>query len=631
MVGFCRWLKMTNFSPRLNRSPVDPTAYYVARELARPSRESILIVGQPIRYKVGVPPWHYPLHPLIRRLSKAICRMFTPRYLTPFDSRRALHRFTDILVIGGGLAGLRAANAVESHQSVLVVTKDKLKESNSNYAQGGIAGVLDPDDCFESHVSDTLAAGGNLCDREIVEMVIREGPSRIEELVRWGTIFDQDDGGLLLGREGGHSRERIVHARGDATGAEVMRAVIERTRSAANVDIWENAFTTDLLTYEGRCRGAMIFDSLGQPVMVWAKETIVCTGGAGQVYRESTNPTVATGDGTALAYRAGVELRDMEFIQFHPTVLYIAGSSRSLITEAVRGEGAFLVDCNGHRFMPEYDGRAELAPRDVVSQSIIRQMDKTKHSNVYLDLSHLEAAQVRSRFPGIAEACKAFGLDITSDRIPVRPGAHYVIGGVTVDRQGRTSLPGLWGAGEVTSSGLHGANRLASNSLLEGLVYGAHAGEAASRMAAEQPTKMIALPISHPIHDVTQSFDVADVRVSLKSLMGRLAGVERTASGLREAGDSIRSFAAYVMKHQFTTVAGWELQNLLLTASCIVDSALAREESRGVHFRSDFPMPDNESWRRHLTIRIDTDGGYPQPSEPLKYAEPTEATFTTDK
>lgn len=556
--------------------------------------------------------------------------MMTPRYLLPFDSRRATHRFADVLVIGGGLAGLRAANAVASHLNVLVVTKDKLRESNSNYAQGGIAGVLDPEDCFEAHVADTLAAGGNLCDREIVEMVIREGPRRIEELVRWGTQFDQSSGELALGREGGHSRGRIVHAQGDATGQEVMRAVIARTRETPNIDIWENAFTVDLLTHEGRCRGAVIIDRHHQPLMVWARETILCTGGTGQVYRESTNPAVATGDGSSLAYRAGARLRDMEFVQFHPTVLYIAGSSRSLITEAVRGEGAYLVDTHGYRFMPEYDLRAELAPRDIVSQSIIRQMEKTKHTNVFLDLSHLDAEHVRARFPGIAEACAKFGLDITSDRIPVRPGAHYMIGGVEVDRQGRTNLPGLWAAGEVTSSGLHGANRLASNSLLEGLVYGAYAGESASRSAAEGANKMEALPIAHPISQDTASFDVADVRVSLKSLMGRLAGVEREALGLREASDSIHSFASYVMSHQFDTVEGWELQNMLTTAACIVDAAMARCESRGVHFRSDHPAPDDEHWRRHLTIQIDVHGGHPQPGPKLEPSEPTEATFSVD-
>lgn len=548
--------------------------------------------------------------------------MITPRYLLPFDTRRALHRFTDVLVIGGGLAGLRAANAVESNQSVLVVTKDRLRESNSNYAQGGIAGVIDPEDCFESHVTDTLTAGGKLCDEEIVNLVIREGPRRIEELVRWGTQFDKHDGELTLGREGGHSRQRIVHARGDATGAEIMRAVIQRTRDQDYIDIWENAFTVDLLTNQGRCRGAIIVDQSNRPVIVWAKETILCTGGAGQIYRESTNPSVATGDGQAIAYRAGVELRDMEFIQFHPTVLYIAGSSRSLITEAVRGEGAHLVDSAGHRFMPDYDERAELAPRDVVSQAIIRQMEATKHSNVFLDLSHLDPNHVMDRFPGIAEACKNFGLDITCDRIPVRPGAHYMIGGVTVDRQGRTSLPGLWAAGEVTSSGLHGANRLASNSLLEGLVYGAHAGEAAARAAAEESTMMEALPIQHPVHTQHESFDVADVRVSLKSLMGRLVGVERQLDDLQEAADTIRSYAAYVMPYQFDNVEGWELQNLLLVASCMVDAAIARNESRGVHFRSDFPAEDNENWRRHLTMQIDVNGGHPKMGAKLEPLEP---------
>ncbi len=546
--------------------------------------------------------------------------MMTPRYLVSFDSRRALHRFTDVLVIGGGVAGLRAANAVGSHLSVLVVTKDQLRESNSNYAQGGIAGVLDPEDHFDHHIRDTLIAGGNLCDREIVDMVIRDGPRRIDELVRWGTQFDQDDGELELGREGGHSYERIVHARGDATGAEIMRAIIQKTRDLPNVEIWENAFTVDLLTHEGRCRGAIIVEA-GRPLMVWAKETILCTGGAGQVYRESTNPSVATGDGLAMAYRAGVQLRDMEFVQFHPTVLYIAGSSRSLITEALRGEGAHLIDVSGHRFMPEYDSRAELAPRDIVSQSIIRQMEKSKHHCVYLDLSHLDADHVASRFPGIAEACKQFGLDITCDRIPVRPGAHYNIGGVTVDRQGRTNVPGLWAAGEASSSGLHGANRLASNSLLEGLVYGVHAGEAASRAASEETFKLQALQIRQPKSEQSQSFDIDDVRVSLKSLMGRLVGVVRDEAGLREAADSIQSFAAYAMKTQFDSLPGWELQNLLTTASCMVDAALVRTESRGVHFRSDYPQPDDHNWRRHLAIQIDVNAGHPMPME---LREPTD-------
>lgn len=549
--------------------------------------------------------------------------MMTPRYLVPFDTRHAVHRFTDVLIIGGGLAGLRAANAVQPHQSVLVITKDVLRESNSTYAQGGIAGVLAPDDRFENHISDTLVAGANLCDIDVVNMVIREGPRRIEELVKWGTQFDHEEGELELGREGGHSHERIVHAQGDATGAEIMRAVIQRTRSLENVHILENTFTIDLLTHGGQCRGAIVSEDGGPPTMVWAKETILCTGGAGQVFRESTNPAVATADGSSLAYRAGVQLSDMEFMQFHPTVLYIAGSSRSLITEAIRGEGAHLVDSTGHRFMPGYDDRAELAPRDIVSQSIIRQMHATSHPCVYLDLSHLDAKHVVSRFPGIAELCSKFGLDITSDRIPVRPGAHYMLGGVTVDRQGRTSLPGLWAAGEVTSSGLHGANRLASNSLLEGLVYGAAAGGAASRSASEGDHEMRALPIRQSSTSPTESFDIDDVRVSLKSLMGRLVGVQRDAEGLQKAADTIRSYSAYAMNHQFEDEPGWELQNLLTTAAIMVSSAQVRTESRGVHFRSDHPLPDDENWRRHLHVQINVDGGYPQPGPLLKPAPMT--------
>jgi L-aspartate oxidase len=538
--------------------------------------------------------------------------MFVPRYLVPFAPKRVPHFFTDVLVIGGGLAGLRAANAVDRRLGVLVVTKDVLVESNSTYAQGGIASVLDASDSFQEHVSDTIVAGGSLCDEQVVEMVVREAPRHIHELVEWGTHFDQQDGEITLGREGGHSHNRIVHALGDSTGKEVMRAVIEHTRHLPNVQMWEDSFTLDLLTDGGTCRGAIIHRGPAGRVMVWAKQTILATGGAGQIYRESTNPLVATGDGHALAYRAGAELRDMEFVQFHPTVLYIAGGSRSLITEAARGEGGRLVDRNGHRFMPEYDDRGELAPRDIVSRAIVTQMEKTQHPCVYLVMNHLDPALVRKRFPGIAAACLKFGIDITKDRIPVRPGAHYMIGGVTVDLVGRTSIPGLWAAGEVTSSGLHGANRLASNSLLEGLVYGAHAGAGASKVALEMTDDFHALPLENPaVAPIDETLDLEDIRNSLKALMWRAAGVRRSGEMLQDAQQQVQQWQRYVLSRQFEDPAGWELQNMLTICGVVIEAALAREESRGTHQRTDFPATDDAHWNRHLTFQRDQEPGRP--------------------
>ena len=421
----------------------------------------------------------------------------------------------------------------------------------------------------------------------------------------WGTHFDEQatSGKLLLGREGGHSHHRIVHALGDATGKEVMRAVIEWTERQRHITIWEHAFTLDLLTSGNVCHGALVDNKSHGRIAVWAKQTILATGGAGQVYRETTNPLVATADGHALAYRAGVELRDMEFMQFHPTVLYIAGGSRSLITEAIRGEGAYLVDRNGQRFMPDYDERAELAPRDIVSQAIVNQMEKTQHSCVYLDLSHLNSTFVRGRFPHIAEACAKFGLDITKDPIPVRPGAHYMVGGLTVDLQGRTSMEGLWAAGEVCSSGLHGANRLASNSLLEGLVYGQHAGSGASAAAEQIRDDFRALPLENPSRQTPgEPLDLQDIRNSLKALMWRAAGVRRNRELLEEAADSIDTWRKYVLVRQFDQQDGWELQNMLTVARVMVAAALAREESRGTHLRTDF-REQKAAWRRHLHLR----------------------------
>lgn len=546
-----------------------------------------------------------------------------PRYLVPFHPKRIPHHFVDVLIIGGGIAGLRAAIACDPSLSVLIVTKDHRRESNSRYAQGGIAGVLDPADDFANHVRDTLVAGADLCDPAIVEMVIRDAPEHIRELVNWGAQFDlADDGELMLGREGGHSHNRIAHALGDATGKEIMRAMWRHARETLQAQVWENTFTIDLMTTPGdssaECRGALVWNAEHGKTFVWAKQTILATGGAGQLFRETTNPSVATGDGHAIAYRAGAELADMEFMQFHPTVLYIAGSSRSLITEAMRGEGAWLIDADGKRFMPGYDERAELAPRDIVSRSIVNQMEKTRRPCVYLDLRHLDAEHVRGRFPGIAKSCLEFGIDIATDPIPVRPGAHYLIGGVRVDERGATSLPRLWAAGEATSTGLHGANRLASNSLLEGLVYGAKAGEGASAAALSQADNFEVMPLENPpLEPHAEHLDLDDIRNSLKSLMWLRAGVWRDSAGLAEAAESIRSWRRYVLTRQIGTPDGWELQNLLQVADLMIRSATQRTESRGVHLRTDHPEPNDADWRRRVTVHRTEEGPELALTEPL--------------
>jgi L-aspartate oxidase len=527
-----------------------------------------------------------------------------PRYLVAFDPKQIPHYFSDVLIIGGGVAGLRAALAVDPRLSVVVVTKEGWAESNSSYAQGGIASVTSPVDSFDDHIEDTLLAGGTLCHRDIVELVVKAAPACISELMDWGTQFDVDQGELSLGREGGHQHHRILHALGDATGREIMRAVYHRAREMPHIDLWQHTFTLDLLVHDEQCRGALLWNADHGRTLLWAKQTILCTGGAGQIYRETTNPAVATGDGYAIAFRAGVELRDMEFVQFHPTVLYVAGSSRSLITEAMRGEGAYLVDAAGHRFLPDYDPRAELAPRDVVAQAIADQMEKTRRPNVFLELSHLDPHFVRQRFPGIAKTCAEFGIDIATDPIPVRPGAHYLIGGVTVDADARTSLNGLWAAGEVTSSGLHGANRLASNSLLEGIVFGVRAGLGASQAAARITDDFRAVPLRNaPAPTLDEPLDIADIRNSLKSLMWRAAGVRRHAQVLTEARESVQQWSSYVWSRELRSVEGWELQNMLLVSRMIIEAALTREESRGVHLRSDFPRQDDDHWCRHLCFR----------------------------
>lgn len=529
------------------------------------------------------------------------------RYLVSFDPKRIPHMFVDVLVIGTGIAGVRAALEIDPSQRVVMVTKDQVSMSNSSWAQGGIAGVLDPSDEINNHAEDTITAGAGLCDENVVHSVVEAAPQCIRELIEYGAKFDRVDGQIALTTEGGHSHPRVAHALGDATGKEVMRALIDSVRGTNWTEIWEQTYTIDLLTHEGVCRGALMWNPYHGKTFVWAKQTILATGGAGRLYRETTNPDIATADGHAIAYRAGAKLRDMEMMQFHPTVFYIAGSSRHLITEAVRGEGGYLVDVNGYRFMPEYDERLELAPRDIVSRAITDQMEKTRHSCVYLDLTHLDPTMIANRFPNISAMCREFGLDLAKDRIPVRPGAHYMIGGLSVDLEGQTTLPGLWAAGEATSSGLHGANRLASNSLLEGLYFGIKAGQGASAAAMNIPDNFAAPPIvsdRDPSLDDQDSLNLTDLQNSLSSIMWRNVGIRRDKEGLAAAATQVDFWTRYVSLREFQSVEGWELQNMLLVARLMIESAQARTESRGVHFRSDYSEP-NPDFDGHVSIAIE--------------------------
>ena len=525
------------------------------------------------------------------------------RYLARINPKRIPHIFTDVLIIGGGIAGCRAALEIDPRLETIIVNKGKVTQSNSAYAQGGIAGVLDPLDNITNHVQDTLAAGKDLCDPELVEYVCSEAPRHIQELIEFGADFDTQDGKIALTKEGGHSHRRVAHALGDATGKEIMRALVAAVQSRPNIQTWMKTPTLDLVTEDGQCRGAIIWNRYHGKSLVWAKQVILATGGAGCLFRETTNPPLATGDGHALAFRAGARLQDMEFMQFHPTVLYIAGGARYLVSEAVRGEGAYLRDCNGVRFMEEYHPDLELAHRDIVSRAITDRMLKTSHSCVYLDLRHLDKHLVKERFPNISKVCAGFGLDLSKDQIPVRPGAHYMIGGVKTDLQARTSVPHLWAAGEVTSTGLHGSNRLASNSLLEGMIFGSAAGKGASAAALSMPDQYSAslLPEWETEKRSDEDLNSKDLRNSLASLMWRDVGITRSADSLQNAQDKVDFWSRYVVDREFKALPGWELQNMLLVSQLMITSAIERRESRGVHYRSDFPETD-PTFQKHISV-----------------------------
>jgi len=517
------------------------------------------------------------------------------------------HIRTDYLIIGGGVAGLRAAVELARNGDVLVVTKDAPTESSSQYAQGGVAVALSDEDEISIHFEDTLRAGDGLCLRKAVGTLVEEGPTRIRELILWGAEFDKEGTKLAFTQEAAHSKRRILHAQGDSTGREIMRVLTDKVRSTKTVSKIDFAFTRDLVVRNGRCVGAVVCQqALKKVLIISARAVLLATGGAGQLYERTTNPAVATGDGMAMAYRAGASLVDMEFVQFHPTALYRSGAPQFLLSEAMRGEGGMLKNILGLRFMERYHPARELAPRDVVTRAIHSEMVATNSPHVFLDMTHLNAGYVMQRFPRIYRTCKELGIDITREPIPVSPAAHYIMGGVKTDLWGATTIPGLFAAGETACTGVHGANRLASNSLLEGLVYGERAGIAAARSARKLTSRDTHLrwarvQIQTPGHKSPNSMAVEEIRTLLKKLMWEKVGIVRNRKDLTTAFKSLREWDRS-MKGCGHDRKCYELKNMITTAILITRSALEREGSVGAHFRSDFPTK-GRNWRIRTNTR----------------------------
>jgi len=503
----------------------------------------------------------------------------------------------DFLVIGSGVAGLRAAIELAPYGEVLVVTKDRPRESNTEYAQGGIAVVMSDEDTVGIHLEDTLKAGDGLCREDAVRTLVEEGTERIQELIAWGAEFDREGTKLSLTLEAAHSRRRILHARGDSTGKELERVLLNKVRSLHPVRKYPFAIIMDLIINKGECHGAFILKN-NEVIALLAKATILATGGAGQLFSRTTNPTVATGDGMAIAFRAGAELEDMEFVQFHPTSLYSPTAPQFLLSESMRGEGAILLNICKERFMSCYHPLEELAPRDVVSRAIISEMVKTNSKHVYLDLRHLGKDFVKTRFPGIYSTCLRYDVDITEDLIPVSPAAHYIMGGVRTNLDGETNIRGLYAAGEVACTGVHGANRLASNSLLEGLVYGARAGKAAgkSMIVPQEGLESVATASSIP--------DTDEIKRVLRKIMWEKVGIIRCAESLGEARRVLDAYSgissrSYMQRHEL------ELKNMVTVAQIIVEAASRRKGSVGAHYRSDF-KERGAGWEKHTVLDRNT-------------------------
>ena len=527
------------------------------------------------------------------------------------------HRY-DYVVLGSGIAGLTFALNVAERGSVAVITKKNRAESNTNYAQGGIACVTSDEDSFDLHVRDTLEAGAGLCKEDVVRGIIEEGPARVSELIELGMSFtERENGGhkheLDLGKEGGHSKRRILHAK-DITGREIESALLTALALHPNVEMFENHAAIDLITRrklgfatDNRCVGVYVLDNAGGHVeTVAAQHVLLATGGCGKVYLYTTNPSIATGDGVAMAFRAGVPVANMEFIQFHPTCLFHPDAKSFLISEAVRGEGGVLRNAGGKAFMDGVHPLKSLAPRDIVARAIDAEIKRTGAECVYLDITHQSREFLQKRFPAIFAKCLEFGIDMAIEPIPVVPGAHYQCGGVVTDPDGRTELPGLWAVGEVGCTGLHGANRLASNSLLEALVVAHRAGRGVTGEKKREPEKDIPAWESGSAQDPDELVVIYHNWREIRQLMWDYVGIVRTTKRLRRAASRLRSLSEEVRDYYWNYKMSCdliELRNLVLVASLIVDSALSRHESRGLHYTRDYPAPDNSATPTDTVLR----------------------------
>lgn len=526
--------------------------------------------------------------------------------LIPFRSALLPQIFTDVVIVGTGVAGLRAAIEASHQNDVIVLAKESIDLSNTSWAQGGIAAVMNAKDSINAHIQDTLEAGAGLCETSAVRALVEEGPQEIAQLLKWGMRVDRDESGQpALGLEGGHHCHRIIHSDGDATGVELARCLVEKVRQQPRVRVFDRCFAIDILVDQRkgqrRAAGVLTWHPRHGLQIIWAKATVLASGGCGQIFRETSNPKVATGDGVSMAWRAGATVTDLEFTQFHPTTLYVAGAPRHLISEAVRGEGAKLVDRDGVSIMRDLHELADLAPRDVVSRAIVKHLAKSGESHVWLDARCMGSTGFSKRFPGLSRMLEGFGLDGGRNLIPVHPAAHYSIGGVETDLYGRTNVPALYACGECAATGVHGANRLASNSLLEGLVFGRRVAQAIDldALAAAMP-----VPLTHEVERPERGeLDLADVRSSLRSAMWRNVGIERSSTKLSDMLEMFAFWGRYAFDSVFDEPMGWETQNMLTSARLMVVAALARNESRGTHTRLDRPTTDVEL-EGHFTWNI---------------------------